>query len=187
MVIKMAVKDTPTLLGNKLKQYYYRGDNYFELDVDVGSSSVARCAVCHVFSSPSPPLFLSSSTNREIFSPPPPTRPTPQASGRTGHRLLQDHRGGHGPVPARQRRVRAARGRLRRLQVPAGRHERPCVQAAPVSPGLGLNSATPSVFPSHKRTTIMNDSHFFLPKQNKNQKRRLLMAFCLASNMLRAP
>jgi hypothetical protein len=42
MIIKMAVKDTPTLLGNKLKQYYFRGDNYFELDVDVGSSSVAR-------------------------------------------------------------------------------------------------------------------------------------------------
>lgn len=194
MVIKMAVKDTPTLLGNKLKQYYYRGDNYFELDVDVGSSSVARCAVCHAFSSPSlplplspsPPLFLSSSTNREFFSPPPPTRPTPQASGRTGHRLLQDHRGGHGPMPARQRRVRAARGCLRRLQVPAGRHERPCVQTAPVSPGLGPNSTTPPVFPPHKRTTIMNDSLFSLPKQNKYQRRRL-MAFCLASNMLRAP
>jgi hypothetical protein len=42
MIIKMAVKDTPTLLGNKLKQYYFKGDNYFELDVDVGSSSVAR-------------------------------------------------------------------------------------------------------------------------------------------------
>ncbi len=42
LIIKMAVKDTPTLLGNKLKQYYYKGDNYFELDVDVGSSSVAR-------------------------------------------------------------------------------------------------------------------------------------------------
>lgn len=38
----MAVKDTPTLLGNKLKQYYYKGDNYFELDVDVGSSQIAR-------------------------------------------------------------------------------------------------------------------------------------------------
>ena len=45
MVIKMAVKDTPTLLGNKLKQYYYVGDNYFEVDVDVGSSSVARQVV----------------------------------------------------------------------------------------------------------------------------------------------
>ena len=41
----MAVKDTPTLLGNKLKQYYHKGDNYFELDVDVGSSSVARNVV----------------------------------------------------------------------------------------------------------------------------------------------
>eukprot|EP00596_Hydrurales_sp_CCMP1899_P010073 CAMPEP_0119044170 /NCGR_PEP_ID=MMETSP1177-20130426/29212_1 /TAXON_ID=2985 /ORGANISM="Ochromonas sp, Strain CCMP1899" /LENGTH=580 /DNA_ID=CAMNT_0007013793 /DNA_START=607 /DNA_END=2349 /DNA_ORIENTATION=+ len=45
MIIKMAVKDTPTLLGNKLKQSYYKGENYFELDVDVGSSSVARNVV----------------------------------------------------------------------------------------------------------------------------------------------
>lgn len=72
-MIKMAVKDTPTLLGNKLKQYYFKvsflcwltqvilfdsskssypfycppwqGDNYFEIDVDVGSSSVARNVV----------------------------------------------------------------------------------------------------------------------------------------------
>jgi len=42
IIVKMAVKDTPTLLGNKLKQYYYKDDHYFELDVDVGSSSVAR-------------------------------------------------------------------------------------------------------------------------------------------------
>ena len=33
MIIKMAVKDTPTLLGNKLKQYYYKDEHYFELDV----------------------------------------------------------------------------------------------------------------------------------------------------------
>jgi nitrate reductase NapE component len=45
MIIKMAVKDTPTLLGNKLKQSYFKGENYFELDVDVGSSSVARNVV----------------------------------------------------------------------------------------------------------------------------------------------
>ncbi len=43
--IRMAVKDTPTLLGNKLKQYYYRGDNYFEVDVDVGSSAIANQTV----------------------------------------------------------------------------------------------------------------------------------------------
>jgi hypothetical protein len=42
LMVKMAVKDTPALLGNKLKQYYFKGDNYFEIDVDVGSSSVAR-------------------------------------------------------------------------------------------------------------------------------------------------
>ena len=45
MMIKLAVKDTPTLLGNKLKQYYYKGENYFEIDVDVSSSSVARNVV----------------------------------------------------------------------------------------------------------------------------------------------
>jgi len=45
MIIKMAVKDTPTLLGNKLKQYYHKEEHYFELDVDVGSSSVARNVV----------------------------------------------------------------------------------------------------------------------------------------------
>ena len=59
MIIKMAVKDTPALIGNKLKNHYFKvlrscsdllfliccdiqGDNYFELDVDVTSSSVAR-------------------------------------------------------------------------------------------------------------------------------------------------
>lgn len=45
MIVKMAVKDTPTLLGNKLKQSYFKGENYFELDVDVGSSSVAKNVV----------------------------------------------------------------------------------------------------------------------------------------------
>jgi hypothetical protein len=40
--VKFAVKDTPTLLGNKITQTYFKGDNYFELDVDVSSSSVAR-------------------------------------------------------------------------------------------------------------------------------------------------
>ena len=29
MLIKVAVKDTPTLLGNKLKQYYYKGNQTY--------------------------------------------------------------------------------------------------------------------------------------------------------------
>jgi hypothetical protein len=41
-IVKQAVKDTPTLLGNKLDQSYFKGDNYFELCVDVGSSSIAK-------------------------------------------------------------------------------------------------------------------------------------------------
>jgi len=40
--IRMAVKDTPTLMGQKLKQYYFKGENYFEIDCDISSSSVAR-------------------------------------------------------------------------------------------------------------------------------------------------
>jgi hypothetical protein len=42
IVVRIAVKDTPAILGTKLAQTYHRGENYFELDVDVGSSSVAR-------------------------------------------------------------------------------------------------------------------------------------------------
>lgn len=42
MIVKMAIKDTPTLLGTKLKQHYFRGENYFELAVAVGSSAVAK-------------------------------------------------------------------------------------------------------------------------------------------------
>ena len=45
MIIKYAVRDTPTLLGNKLKQHYFREDHYFELCVDVGSSSIAKQTV----------------------------------------------------------------------------------------------------------------------------------------------
>ena len=136
MIIKMAVKDTPTLLGNKLKQYYFRGDNYFELDVDVGSSSVARCVSFFFY-----PFSLSSlgclslggwaavvvclNSLTPFSQPPSPTPPPstpahPQASGGPGHRLLARHRGGHGHVPARERGERAARGHLRRLQVPTG-------------------------------------------------------------------
>lgn len=40
--IKMAVTDTPCLIGNKLKQYYYINPNYFEIDVDISSSSIAK-------------------------------------------------------------------------------------------------------------------------------------------------
>ena len=40
--IRMAVQDTPTLLGNKLTQTYYRSDHYFEIDVDVATSAIAR-------------------------------------------------------------------------------------------------------------------------------------------------
>ena len=44
-VVSSAVGNTPALLGNKLTQSYFKGDGYFELDCDVGSSSVASWLV----------------------------------------------------------------------------------------------------------------------------------------------
>ena len=45
MFIHMAVQDTPTLLGNKLTQTYHSTDDYFEIDVDVATSAIARNVV----------------------------------------------------------------------------------------------------------------------------------------------
>ena len=42
LFIQMAVQDTPTLLGNKLTQTYYKTDHYFEIDIDVATSTIAR-------------------------------------------------------------------------------------------------------------------------------------------------
>ena len=39
--LKMAIGSKPALTGTKLAQYYYRGENYLEVDIDIGSSSVA--------------------------------------------------------------------------------------------------------------------------------------------------
>lgn len=40
-IMKQSVGTTPVLLGQKLVTKYYRGDNYFEVDVDIGANSVA--------------------------------------------------------------------------------------------------------------------------------------------------
>ena len=40
-MVKKSVGTTPAILGNKIKQRYFHGKNSFELDVDLGSSSVA--------------------------------------------------------------------------------------------------------------------------------------------------
>jgi len=40
-MVKKAAGNTPTLIGTKLKQSYFRGPNYFELDLDVASSAIA--------------------------------------------------------------------------------------------------------------------------------------------------
>lgn len=39
--LKMAIGSKPALTGTKLSQYYFRGENYLEVDIDIGSSSVA--------------------------------------------------------------------------------------------------------------------------------------------------
>ena len=44
-VVRRAVGQSPVLLGKKLKQHYFRGDDYLELDIDIGSSSVAAGVV----------------------------------------------------------------------------------------------------------------------------------------------
>lgn len=40
-IIKQSVGTTPVILGQKLSTKYYRGDKYFEVDVDIGANSVA--------------------------------------------------------------------------------------------------------------------------------------------------
>jgi Protein ENHANCED DISEASE RESISTANCE 2, C-terminal len=44
-VIRQAVGNTPVLLGNKLTTKYFRGPKYFEVSVDVGSSTTAASVV----------------------------------------------------------------------------------------------------------------------------------------------
>ncbi|CAK0780512.1 hypothetical protein CVIRNUC_005077 [Coccomyxa viridis] len=44
-IIKQSVGTTPCLLGNKLTTKYYQGPGYMEVDIDVGSSSVAATVV----------------------------------------------------------------------------------------------------------------------------------------------
>jgi hypothetical protein len=52
-VVKMAVGNKPALLGKKLRLHYTRGPRFFEIDIDIGSSSVASrvltvvCVVPH--------------------------------------------------------------------------------------------------------------------------------------------
>lgn len=44
-LVRSAVKDTPTILGTKLTQHYHRESHYFELAVEVASSTVAKYTV----------------------------------------------------------------------------------------------------------------------------------------------
>jgi len=44
-VVKRAVGEVPTLLGNKLQQSYHAGNGYFEVDVNISSSRIAQYTV----------------------------------------------------------------------------------------------------------------------------------------------
>ncbi|KAH8082127.1 DUF1336-containing protein [Aureococcus anophagefferens] len=44
-VVRRAVGQNPVLLGKKLKQHYFRGPDYLELDIDIASSAVAASVV----------------------------------------------------------------------------------------------------------------------------------------------
>jgi hypothetical protein len=44
-VVRQSVGSTPCLLGHKLRQRYWRGPRYLEVDIDVASSSVAATVV----------------------------------------------------------------------------------------------------------------------------------------------
>ena len=44
-VVRQSVGSTPCLLGHKLRQQYWRGPHYMEVDIDVASSSVAATVV----------------------------------------------------------------------------------------------------------------------------------------------
>ncbi|RHZ32788.1 hypothetical protein DYB37_004038 [Aphanomyces astaci] len=41
-IVKQAVGSTPAVIGNKLRQPYFKTPKYFELDIDVTSSAVAN-------------------------------------------------------------------------------------------------------------------------------------------------
>lgn len=38
-VVKRAAGNTPAILGTKLKQHHFRGDNYLETDLEIGVCS----------------------------------------------------------------------------------------------------------------------------------------------------
>eukprot|EP00937_MAST-01D_sp_MAST-1D-sp2_P006984 g6984.t1 len=44
-IVKQTVGNTPTIIGRKLRQPYYRGEDYFEVDLDVTSTSVGSAVV----------------------------------------------------------------------------------------------------------------------------------------------
>jgi hypothetical protein len=61
-VVKMAVGNKPALIGKKLRLHYTRGVRFFEIDIDIGSSSVASRVLTLVYLLPPHPL-LSRSTH----------------------------------------------------------------------------------------------------------------------------
>ena len=44
-VVRKAVGQRPAVLGKQLKQWYWRGADYLEIDIDIGSSQIAAGVV----------------------------------------------------------------------------------------------------------------------------------------------
>ena len=42
-VVKRAAGTTPAILGTKLRQHHFKGDNYLETDLEIGAFSAIRC------------------------------------------------------------------------------------------------------------------------------------------------
>lgn len=41
-IVRKSIGNKPALIGNKLDLFYHRGDNYYEVSIDVGSSKIAK-------------------------------------------------------------------------------------------------------------------------------------------------
>lgn len=67
-VVKQGVGNSPAVVGKKLRQAYHRGDGYLEIDIDLGSSSVAG-AILNMVSGLSKKLVVDVAVLFEADSP----------------------------------------------------------------------------------------------------------------------
>ena len=70
-IVRKSIGNKPALIGNKLTLNYHRGDNYFEVSIDVGSSKIAKSVMGAVKGFASTLVLhmgylLESKTNEEL-------------------------------------------------------------------------------------------------------------------------